>query len=123
MRIDTGVLFSYQKLPIYKAFSTSFNESRLRDLSVIGHRSLFLCPDPARFNYSPCLVHLLIIFYGVSLKLAGQIKSRNLVSPDFYFCAIVKHELDMPIRVNDAFFYHDRPDGVVPFCQNLRLLP
>lgn len=41
---------------------------------------------------------------------------------DFHFGAIVEDELDVPVWVHDALLNHDRPDGIVPFRQDGRLL-
>lgn len=42
--------FFIEKCLVYKAFLTTFNDSRLRDFFEIGHRGLFLCSDPRHLS-------------------------------------------------------------------------
>ena len=58
-------------------------------------------------------VHLLIIPWSR--------KKPELLRSDLDFCAIVENECDAAILVDNRFFDHHHPDGIVPSVHSLRL--
>ena len=48
-------------------------------------------------------------------------KKPELLRSDLDFCAVVENECDAAIFVDDGFFDHHHPDGIVPSVHPLRL--
>ena len=75
-------------------------------------------------------VHLLIIPQDRKNKAAKSVHQKGvrpcdlmcLLRSDLDFCAVLENECDLTVLVNDSFFDHHRPDGIVPFVHYLRLL-
>ncbi len=48
-------------------------------------------------------------------------KKPEQLRSDLDFCAVVENECDAAVLVDDGFFDHHRPDGIVPSIHSLRL--
>ena len=65
-------------------------------------------------HFEPRGVHFLII--------PRQRKKPEQLRSDLDFRAILENKCDLSILMDDSFFNHHRPDGVIPIVHHLRLL-
>ena len=120
MRILVGVRFLFIKSLICKVFSILFNDIRLRGVPETVAAEPFAFSPITLFNersrgvhFEPRGVHLLII--------PRQRKKPEQLRSDLGFRAVLENKCDLSILVNDGFFNHHRPDGVVPVMHHFRL--
>lgn len=57
------------------------------------------------------------------VKIGFYAKKPEPLSSDRDFVPVVENECDTLVSVNDGFFDHHCPDGVVPFMKNRRAFP
>ena len=73
------------------------------------------------FRFTP-LYHLTKGLWGVHLLIIPrQRKKPEQLRSDLDFRAVLENKCDLSILVNDGFFNHHRPDGVVPIMHHFRL--
>ena len=145
MSIEAGVQFLYVKVPICKGFPILFNDIRLRSVPETVAAEPFAFSPITLFNERSRGVQILV--GGVHFRQKGcayfnyssraQKKGRKTRSPknandlatlrpcilfsDLDFHAVVEHEGNLTVPVDDGLFNHHRPDGAIPLTQHHRL--
>lgn len=128
MSIEAGVQFLYVKVPICKGFPILFNDNRLYGDSEMVTVEPFAFSPITLFNERSRGVQILV--EGVHFRQRGvhlliiplQKKKPEQLRSDLDFCAVLENECDLTVLVNDGFFNHHRPDGIIPFVHHLWLL-
>lgn len=125
MSIEAGVQFLFAKAPICKGFYTPFNDNRLYGDSEMVTVEPFAFSPPIPFNERSvgCADFMLgCAFSARGCAIPRKRKKSEQLRSDLDFCAVLENECDLTVLVNDGFFNHHRPDGIVPFVHHLWLL-
>ena len=105
-----------------------FTRVFLYDLTKAGSTVILKWSPWSLFRFTP-LYHLTKGLWGVHFEPRGvhlliiprQRKKPEQLRSDLDFRAVLENKCDLSILVDDGFFNHHRPDGVVPVMHHFRL--
>lgn len=105
-----------------------FTRGFLYLLAITGPTVILKWPPWSLFRFTP-LHHLTKGLWGVHFEprgahlliILGKEKKPEQLRSDLDFRAVMKNKCYFAVSVDDGFFYHHRPDDVVPFVHHFRL--